>query len=83
VGNFLTSKGTVGFARRTVLHVIGRLTGWFALWSGGELVVRLVSQVLVQHVDTLHTAECISVSFSHMPPKAQKILLFGFGLLFS
>jgi hypothetical protein len=65
----ISSKGTVRFTRKTVLHVIGWLIGWFAVWSGGELVVRLVSQVLFQHVDTLH---CINVRFSHMPPKAQR-----------
>jgi acyl-CoA synthetase (AMP-forming)/AMP-acid ligase II len=73
VGNFLTGRGTVKFARRTVLHVIGWLMVWFALWSGGELIVQLVSRVLVRHVDTLHIAECISVRFSHIPPKAQRL----------
>lgn len=79
MGNFLASKGTVRFTRRTVLHVTVWLMGWFALWSGSELVVWLVSQVLVQHVDTSHTAECSSVRFSHMPPKAQRFYFLDLG----
>jgi len=31
-GNFLTSRGTVSFSSRTLLHVVGWLVGWMVGW---------------------------------------------------
>ena len=37
-GNFLTSRGTVSFSSRTLLHVVGWLVGWMVGWLVGWLV---------------------------------------------